>query len=742
MAILCAMMTGSAMSQQLAFPRAALKDSSLLAKAIPALATAALQTLEDNDNHSPYLINRFVLQVAAEKYVAALHSIEAYRRYYAATDPDMAGIRFIQYQTWCETKLLQAKCGRPFKYCFKSSFSNTFSQLSHGNNFDIDSWFLVDTTALHTDLKRTLVLPLATDSISVSDAISLCKKYTAWRIHTTMVPLAVPLLATINQSHYRINDSLLVPTRDGTQISVIVARPAKQSGPLPVIFFFTIYTETKNLNIAKEAAAKGYIGVVANTRGKRHSPQEPVPYEHDGNDAYDVIDWISRQSWCNGRIGMYGGSYVGFTQWAAVKNGVHPALKTIVPSAAVVPGFDVPKENNIFMNFVYSWIPYVTNNKFLDNETYDDRQRWQQLNFNWYNSGAAYSSMDSIDGIPDKIFHRWLQHPAYDTYWQNMTAYRNDFSHINIPILSTTGYFDGAQIGAMYYFREHLKYNPHATHYFVIGPYDHLGCQHVSSPYVSGMKIDSVANLSIHRLIYEWFDYILKDGRKPALLKDKINYEVIGDNQWKHVPTLGGMNNDTLTFYLDSSKLSSIRPVISRQMDIQVDLTERSNNATINAILSPLMDTTVNSINGLRFESSPLKEDLTINGSFLGQLQAIINKKDMDIGVNLYELTSDGQYFQLSYFVGRASYAHGLEERQLLIPGSISSIPFSNTRMISKRIRKGSRFVAILNINKSPFEQINYGTGGDVSQESVAGADTPLHVRWLNSSYIAIPVNR
>jgi predicted acyl esterase len=123
----------------------------------------------------------------------------------------------------------------------------------------------------------------------------------------------------------------------------------------------------------KEAADRGYVGVMAYTRGKRFSKSEIYPYETDGKDAYDVIDWISKQPWCNGKIGMYGGSYNGFTQWAAAKN-LHPALKTIVPYVANRPGMGLPMENNIFINPNYEWSFYVGNNKYLDNKTGDDRR--------------------------------------------------------------------------------------------------------------------------------------------------------------------------------------------------------------------------------------------------------------------------------------------------------------------------------------------------------------------------------
>jgi putative CocE/NonD family hydrolase len=104
------------------------------------------------------------------------------------------------------------------------------------------------------------------------------------------------------------------------------------------------------------------VGAVVNTRGKRNSNDENNPFEHESQDLYEVIDWVSKQPWSNGKVGMIGGSYVGFSQWAAVKN-LHPALKTIVPQVSVGIGIDYPAQNNVFMSYMLQWIQYVTNNK-------------------------------------------------------------------------------------------------------------------------------------------------------------------------------------------------------------------------------------------------------------------------------------------------------------------------------------------------------------------------------------------
>ena len=82
-----------------------------------------------------------------------------------------------------------------------------------------------------------------------------------------------------------------------------------------------------------------------------------------------------------------------------------------------------------------------------------------------------------MEGRPHPLFQRWLQHPAYDSFWQHMVPYQDEFAAIHIPILTTTGYFDDDQLGALYYYRQHLLHYPAANHYLVIGPWDHYGAQ-------------------------------------------------------------------------------------------------------------------------------------------------------------------------------------------------------------------------------------------------------------------------
>lgn len=555
---------------------------------------------------------------------------------------------------------------------------------------------------------------------------------------TGMVPL--------DTTAYIVQDSVMIRTEYGGLLSAVVVRNKHISAPQPAALMFSIYANlSRSLSEAKYAADHGYVGIVADARGKRLSPDQIVPYVDEHRDVNSVIDWISRQPWSNGKVGMYGGSYAGFAQWAGAKH-LHPALKTIVPYVAAIPGLGLPMENNIFLNANYQWAFYVTTNKYTNESLNNARERWRTMRNKWFSSGAAYNQIDSIDGTPNPWLQKWLRHPDYDQYWQEMVPYQQDFAKINIPVLTVTGYYDDGQISALHYLREHYKYNPTADHYLIIGPYDHFGAQVGGRSVVNGYRVDSVALINVREITFGWLDYVLKGGQKPALLKDKINYEVMGANIWKHAPSLDKMSNSVARLYFSSHqhagqyKLTTIRQKVKKLIHQHVDLADRKvyhNDYYPNPIVRETLDHT----NGLFFLSKPFKNRMSVNGSFSGELKATINKKDMDVGLILYEVTPDGRFFELSYYIGRASYAADMSKRVLLHPGKQETIKFCRSRMVSRQLQKGSRLLVVLNINKNPFAQVNYGTGNDVATETLADAAVPLEIDWSTDSFVDIPLS-
>jgi putative CocE/NonD family hydrolase len=743
--LLCLLSTSFASAQELRFPAIGTDT----ARAMSELAEQALATYKENDRDR-YLDNLFRMQMVAGRYAAATASIKSLRTLRGNRVSLSATAANALYAVVASAK--QRDDGAQFEGAFQQAFRDVVGRLDDRTSALAIRALGINRFALDRAVTGALQQQKGKESISLNDALRLIKAYQVQQAFRTLIPLAPPLVAEDDRRRYIIDRDVQVRTPDAATVCAIVVRQRSATRRLPALLNFTIYADSgANLREARRAASNGYVGVEGLTRGKMCSPDKPIPYEHDGSDAAALIDWIAQQPWSDGRVGMYGGSYEGFTQWAAAKH-VPKALKTIIPAVAVAPGIDVPMDGNLFLSFVYPWPFYTTNVKGLDDTTYNNFPRWNRLNRDWYVSGRAYRDLDKIDGTANPVFDTWIAHPTYDSYWQNMIPYEKDFARISIPVLQTAGYYYGGPGAAVYYFTEHYKYNPRAEHYLVIGPYDHpLGQRGLVTALgdtiyeVGGYKVDPVALTDFGELRYQWFDYIFKGAPRPALLKDKVNYQVMGANVWKHAPSIPAMSDFKLRYYLialrvDSSyRLSARNPETSTTVAQAVDLADRT-DVDRRSPGGGVVDNAIDTWNGLAFVSTPLQSSIEVSGLFSGRLEFIANKKDFDINIALYELTSKQEYVLLSTYWARASAVGSLVERRLLTPGKRERLDFESVRLTSRKLQSGSRLVVLLNIIKQPDLQINYGTGKDVSEETIADAGVPLQIRWFGDSYIDVPV--
>jgi len=690
----------------------------------------------------------FRFQMVAGQFKEALRTLDSEAIFYG--DTGSAAAIGLQYRTYSVAKLSEQSSSGPFFSIYADTLTAMYNRLSEAAKNRAPAFFTSDTAALKSSVEGLLGKSAGSDSFSVQEAAALLKLYNSWNVFRQILPVAKPFFKAEREKKFVTQDDILISMPDGAQLSATIVRRVQDRGPMPVILMYNIYSdnigEGSQAGRATEAAEKGYVSMIVNTRGKKGSPQAIEPFEHDAKDAYYVIDWISRQSWCNGKVGMFGGSYLGFSQWSATKK-LHPALKTIVPQVAVSIGTDYPSMNGIFSCYSLRWIHYVTNNKATDRAEFSDNERWNALFLKWFQSGKAFRTLDSIDGRPNAIFQRWISHPSYDRYWQSMVPFEKEFASINIPVLTTTGYFDDDQRGAFYYMQQHLKWNPAAQHYLIIGPWDHAGGQGFVQPTIGNYRLDEVATSSVNETVFKWFDHILKDSALPSALKDKINFEVAGANEWRSAPSLEAASNDSLVLYLttDIQKkqylLSEKKPAVKKFISQTISYGNRHQyDRNIEGDDLMPVDTAIYRGDDLVFVTPPLDHDIIMNGSFEARLGIVINKKDLDLNIRLYELTADGSYYLLSRYFGRASYMRDRQKRQLLQPGKEEQLVTADSYYGCRKIRAGSRIVAYVGMLKSPGWQVNYGTGKDVSTETMADGKIPMQIRWSNQSNLKIPL--
>ena len=741
-----------AAAEHLDFPEAT--GTRALSATMPGLAAHVIAVYADHDR-GKYLDNLFRLQMTSGQYVDAIKSIAELRNLHTADTSARSAWVNVQYEIYADAKVRQEADRKPVEEAFSESFRAVLRRLDNRvSALVIREMTLPDFPTMRRRLEADLTQQKGKNSISLASALQLIHDYQVEEAYVSFTPLLSALIAEDDHRRYVIQKDVPVKTPDGATICALIVRPRVGPARLPALLNFTIYADPGNLMIeAQRTASNGFAGVEGLTRGKGCSPDAAIPYEHDGPDAAALIDWIGKQPWSDGRVGMYGGSYEGFTQWAAAKQ-MPKALKALMPGAPVGPGIDVPMEGNVFWNFVYPYPFYTTDTKYLDDATYNDTARWNRLNRNWYTSRRAYRDLEKIDGTPNPIFDRWIAHPSYDAYWQNMIPYKDQFAQIKIPILTTAGYYFGGPGAAVYYFTQHYKYNPNAEHYLVIGPYDHIrghrGTVNAFGddlPVLSGYTLDPVAQIDMGELRYQWFDYILKGAPKPAILRDRVNYQVMGANVWKHAPTLAAMSNERRRFHLsavrsgDTYRLSEQEPPDDGVVTQTVDLANRS-DVDRDAPGGGVLDKTVDSWNGAEFVSDPLPAPIEMSGLFSGHLDFVSNKRDFDFEVDLYELTPEGKYLQLAPYWSRASYVGDLSHRHLLVPGKRQELNFQSVRLMSRQVEAGSRLVVVLSIIKEAGRQIDYGTGRDVNDETILDAKVPVQIKWYSDSYLDLPIWR
>jgi uncharacterized protein len=528
---------------------------------------------------------------------------------------------------------------------------------------------------------------------------------------------------------YVLLEDVRVPMRDGTYLAGYISYPRNATSS-PVLLRLNCYArpnDVKNTErIFQLSTSLGYAFAEFNTRGKGNSEGEVEPFETDGDDAYDLIDWLSKQSWSNGEVGMNGGSYLGFTQWAALKK-PHPALKTIVPMAAVAPGIDFPMPHGVFMTYTLRWLNFTTNNKFSEDDLFDDDKHWKNLSTKYFQNGVPFSRYDSLDNNPRKIFQRWISHPTFDDYWSSfLPTTKEEFARIKIPILSVTGYFDDDQRGAFYYYNLHNKFgDPESvkSHYLLIGPYDHYtaqGARHYASH--QNHNFDSSAYINKIQLNIQWFNHIFKGASRPAILKDRVNYYLIGAG-WQHGPSLQAIAPDTLTQYLSAGpKVHHLN--IDASAKTKTELSMNFNfglDASDTITTSAPGENYLHRENQLIFESAPLEKDFDLIGSPVADLNIkLTGVKDADIRILFFEVTRDGTSLILSEMDQRLSHATDVRKRIFLKANKIHRLRMEDTYFIAKRISKGSRIRFIVHLLHTPAHQKNYGSGKDVSLETKA----------------------
>jgi putative CocE/NonD family hydrolase len=557
-----------------------------------------------------------------------------------------------------------------------------------------------------------------------------------------------------------------IPMRDGVNLAATMFKPKDMQKPLPVILHFTPYISSRFSERALYFARRGYVVAAVDVRGRGNSEGEFKPFVNEGRDGYDVVEWLASQPWSNGKVAMIGGSYTGWDQWSVIKE-FPPHLETITPAVSTYPGTEgIPKNRNIFICYIMHWLNTVS--QATQGPNFDDKYHIEKR-YEMYRQHLPFNTLDKIYGNTSTEFQTWLKHPAVDAYWDAMNPSIEDYARIDKPILTITGYYDADQTGAMTHYRLHMQHaSPEAQkkHYLIIGPWDHGGAQR-SKKENAGLTFDEACLIDNNKVLKQWYDWTMKDGKKPEFLKKRVAYYVMGAEKWKYAKSLEAIPTSPVKLYLDSteegansvfssgtltrelpSKSASDKytydPLDTRPGEVEVRLGGEPDSYNIMMTNAKSQRYALNLFgNGLIYHSEPFPEETEITGYVKLVAWIAMDVEDTDFMVTLHEIMPDGTSIQLTDDALRARYRESPREEKLVTPGEITRYEFKQFWFFSRQIAKGSRLRLVFWSPNSIHLEKNYNSGGVVAEESgkdVRTAHITLYHDSNHPSYIEIPV--
>ena len=491
--------------------------------------------------------------------------------------------------------------------------------------------------------------------------------------------------------------------------------------------------------------------MLVDVRGRGNSAGEFEPFANEPRDGHDVVEWLAQRPFCDGKVAMWGGSYAGFDQWATAKE-FPPHLTTIVPAAAAHPPLDYPSLDNVGESYDMQWFTHTSGRTGQQN-LFGDSKFWRTKFLEAYKKHIAFSTLDSFVGNPSQNFQRILKHPTADAYYDAMVPTQEQFKKMSLPILTITGQYDGDELGAMTFYRDHMANAAaaaRAKHFLIIGPWDHPGTR-TPTDEVGGVKFGSGAIVDLNDLHRQWYDWTMKNGAKPQFLKNQVAYYLLAagnsgaNGEWKYTDSYANLIANPKTFYLDSKNsdangvfrsgsLTETKPSqgtdqfvndpldIHRGVDIE-GVEPKDKTAGIDQSFALCIGK-----DGLVYHTDPLPKETPLVGCPKVSLWVSIDTPDTDLEADLYEIQPDGTSISLWNDLRRLRYRESLREAKLVKPGEIVKCNFDPGLFVARRLMKGSRLRLVVYSPNSIFWQKNYNSGGVVADETAKDART-AHVK-------------
>ena len=477
-------------------------------------------------------------------------------------------------------------------------------------------------------------------------------------------------------------------TRDGIRLDADIYRPDTQE-KLPILLMRQPYGKAIASTVVYAHpmwyAARGYIVVIQDVRGRGTSEGEFKLFETEIADGIDTIDWVSQLPGSTGDIGMYGFSYQGMTQlYAAI--GKSSCLKAIAPAMV---GYDLCSdwayENGAFCLYAnLGWAIQLAAEtaRLKGNET-----AYQKL----YAASRNLSLRDKIPALPDvmqefaadSFYHDWLKNPQPGEYWEKLSP-KYLLQDVDLPMLHIGGWFDPYLRGTLNLYNAMAQKSQYPQH-LIVAPWAHLPWGRKLGAVDYGMEAQNY----IDEIQIRWFDHFLKGKDTGILAEAPISLFEMGSNQWCYLEKFP--ERETI-YYLASNSLAATKEDDGMLWKYESDNTnlESKNNSSLSTTSEELEDylptditqeftnnqdilvhdpwRPIPALGGhasfpggtfdrssldcrsdiLTYTSFPLEADLHITGIVTIELYSTADKPSFDLCAVLSEVHPDGRVFNFT----------------------------------------------------------------------------------------------
>jgi putative CocE/NonD family hydrolase len=585
-----------------------------------------------------------------------------------------------------------------------------------------------------------------------------------------------------------VDQKVMMPMRDGVRLSTDIYRP-KGNGKYPIIFSRTPYNfnsyrdgelVTRTLQTALEAINKGYAYVVQNERGRFFSEGEWGILGTPLTDGYDAFEWMSKQVWSNGKIGLLGCSST--AEWQmAVASLQHPALAAMVPQGYGAGVGRVGRFNEqgnwyrggagqmLFTAWLYGTQHDKAKPNLPANVSQEDLQRIQKF----YDMAPRYPRVDWKEGLshlpvqdiikavdgPVGVYEEMIRRKPNDPAWFEGGLYHDNMP-FNTPSFWFVSWYDvssGPNIELFNHVRKNAKdQKVRDSQYLIIAPTLHCAYTRSTENTVVGERSVGDARFNHNELVYGWFDHWLKG--EPFKDMPRVRYYTMGSNKWQTSDVWPPANAVMTTYFLDSkgkaNTLNGDGKLVTKKVskdnpdaftyDPMNPVTSHGGNVccTGNAVQGGAFDQQEMEKREdiLVYTTEPLAEGVEVSGFIESTLYVSSDVKDTDFTIKLIDVYPDGKAYNLDETIQRVRYREGYDKEVFMEAGKVYKVELT-PMSTSNYFEKGHRIRVEISSSNFPRFDRNLNTGGNNFDESQAKiAHNKVHHSSQYPSSIKLPI--